>query len=325
MLNNHLVSIEDINLDELEDFFKLVKTLKSSHQARNTSQMKRIEWHLEFGRSLEMFNLILFFYEASTRTRFSFDAAMQYLGGKVTSSENASEFTSFVKDETLEASIKAISSYADATVIRHPDLGSAEAAASVSNVPIINAGDGAGEHPTQALLDLFTIWEHLQRNDSHQQMVLTFVGDLRAGRTVHSLLRLVDRLMGTDLDMVSYIIAVSPPELALPVVISQEEIDIPIIVAKSLSKEIISESDVIYMTRTQKERGSVITNPTSYTLSPEYTNALKSSAIIMHPLPQNDELPEEVDKLTQARYYTDQVPNGLYVRMALLLKIFDCT
>lgn len=256
------------------------------------------------------------FYEPSTRTRLSFEAAMQRLGGGIISTENAATFSSAVKGESLEDSIKVIAGYADAIVLRHPEKGSAKRAAEVSPVPLINAGDGAGEHPTQALLDLYTIKKELEKIDG---LTVALVGDLLNGRTVHSLIRLLALYPGVKVHLVS------PGELAIPPDYKKylEEKGVPFTEQTDLTK-VISEVDVIYMTRIQKERFS---SPEAYErLKGEYVldasmvGQMQAHARIMHPLPRVDEISPQVDSDPRAAYFR-QAQNGLYVRMALLQMI----
>lgn len=258
------------------------------------------------------------FYEPSTRTRFSFEAAMMRLGGNVITTEAAGQFSSALKGETLEDSIKVISGYADAIVLRHPEVGSAERAADVSDVPVINAGDGGGEHPTQALLDTFTINEEIGHIDN---IKVAMVGDLLNGRTIHSLLFLLEQYEGLEFQLVA------PEKLRLPddykSFLSQkgfkfEEID-------SLDK-LNPDTDVVYMTRVQKERFSDAAEYEQlkhyFVLDKKMLAKLKDKAVIMHPLPRVGEIAEEVDADPRAAYFR-QAQNGLYVRMALLEHILS--
>lgn len=253
------------------------------------------------------------FYEPSTRTRFSFESAMLKLGGSVVSTENASQFSSAIKGETLEDTTIIISGYSDAIVLRHPEHGAAERASIVSPVPIINAGDGVGEHPTQALLDLYTIQKELGRTD---KLRIAMVGDLLYGRTIHSLIYLLSLGKGLEISLVS------PKELSLPAKyktflrkqkIKFEELD-------NLEK-VISEIDVLYITRIQKERFSTqklyeqVKN--LFILDKSLLKSLQPGAIIMHPLPRINEISREVDEDPRAAYFR-QARNGLYIRMALL-------
>ncbi len=253
------------------------------------------------------------FYEPSTRTRFSFESAMARLGGKIITTENAREFSSAAKGESLYDSTRIIGGYADIIVMRHHEAGSARRAAEVSDIPIINAGDGAGQHPTQALLDMYTIKDSFQDFDG---LRIAMVGDLKYGRTVRSLAYLLAKYRDIQLYFVS------PP-------VCQMEDDIKEYLDRHDTRwkeetsleGVVSDVDCVYMTRIQKER---FPNPEDYNnakgqfiLRPELVRSMKADAIIMHPLPRVDEIPRSVDGDPRAKYF-QQARNGLYVRMALL-------
>ncbi len=253
------------------------------------------------------------FYEPSTRTRFSFESAMLKFGGSVISTENAKEFSSAAKGETLEDSIKVVSQYADVIVLRHQEKGATKRAASASSVPVINAGDGAGQHPTQALLDLYTIKKELGHVDG---VHVALVGDLRNGRTVRSLSYLLGKYENV------LITFVSPKQLKIGsdikkyldkhnVLWSEEE---------KLDK-VLKKVDVIYQTRVQKERFKDLKEyealKDSYTLTLKEVDKMKDGAIVMHPLPRVNEIDIEVDNSPKAVYFK-QAKNGLLIRMALL-------
>jgi aspartate carbamoyltransferase catalytic subunit len=253
------------------------------------------------------------FYEPSTRTRFSFESAMLRLGGSVITTENAREFSSASKGESLADSTRIMNGYADVIVMRHNEAGSAVRAAEISRVPIINAGDGAGQHPTQALLDVYTIADAFPRM---RDLTIALVGDLRYGRTARSLSYLLTKYENIKL------IFVSPP-------VCRMEGDIKAYLDKyqvnwheeSDLARVVREVDCIYMTRVQKERFHAVEDyqaaASKYILTPELVRDMKADAIIMHPLPRVDEIPKEVDNAPQARYF-EQAQNGLYIRMALL-------
>jgi aspartate carbamoyltransferase len=257
------------------------------------------------------------FYEGSTRTRFSFEAAMLRLGGDVITTENAGTFSSAAKGESLPDSIRTLGCYLDLIVLRHFDDGAAAIAAQVSTVPLINGGDGPGEHPTQALLDLFTIQE--ERGDPKDQHVV-FVGDLLHGRTVHSLSRLLSMY---DARM-SF---VSPNSLRLPDALFQELVGAGCEVRELHTlEEAIDQADVIYMTRVQKERlvgeQDVALDGSDYALTPELATRMRPHTIVMHPFPRNSEIPTWFDADPRAAYFR-QIQNGLYVRMALLEELLN--
>ncbi len=259
------------------------------------------------------------FYEPSTRTRLSFEAAMQRLGGGVISVAEAKTASSVVKGESLPDTIRTIASYADAIVLRHPDIGAAQLAASVSDVPILNAGDGAGEHPTQALLDLYTMRRERQAIDG---LSVALVGDLKNGRTVHSLARALS-LFKVDYSFIS------PAALAMPAAVTDflRERDCVVEETNDLA-DTLQKADVIYMTRVQKER---FEDPKQYEklkdfyiLNRDLVSRAKKGPLIMHPLPRVDEIATDVDALPNAAYFR-QAKNGVYVRMALLAEILGGT
>lgn len=261
------------------------------------------------------------FYEPSTRTRFSFEAAMKRLGGEVISTENAREFSSAAKGESLEDSVRVISGYVDLIVLRYHKEGGAKRAQKFSSVPVINAGDGSGQHPTQALLDLYTIKKNLK---SLAGLSIAMVGDLINGRTVRSLSYLLAKHYPQNT-----IYFVSPVHTRMKEDI-KEYLDANKVkwIEKDNLEEILPELDVIYQTRVQKER--FVDNPTLYErvvkesekliIDQEKLELLKANAIIMHPLPRLTEISYEVDKDHRASYF-QQAKNGLYVRMALLKMI----
>ncbi len=253
------------------------------------------------------------FYEPSTRTRFSFEAAMHRLGGQVLSAENATRASSAAKGESLEDAIRVISGYVDGIVVRHPEVGTAERAAAAATVPVINAGDGPGHHPTQALLDLFTIKKELGRLD-HLRVGLA--GDLRNGRTVRSLAVLLSRFPGNEL------VLISPPALRMghDVIGSLEQAQQSLRETADLGGA-IAELDVLYQTRIQSER---FESPEEYerhrgvyVVTPEVMRRFPEHAILMHPLPRREEIDALVDVDPRAAYFR-QARNGLWARMAVL-------
>lgn len=264
--------------------------------------------------------LATLFYEPSTRTRLSFEAAMLKLGGSVISTENAKEFSSAVKGETIEDSVRVVSSYADAIVMRHYEEGSAKIASSISNVPVINAGDGKGQHPTQALLDLYTIYKELGRLD---KLKIAIVGDLASGRTARSLCYLLGKFESNE------IIFLSPEHLKM-------KEDIKEYLTKHCIKfteennldQVLPLVDIVYMTRVQKERITLDEYENArgkYVINQNNFGLLKPGARILHPLPKIDEitLPIEVEENDKRVAYFRQAQNGLYIRMALLCNLMD--
>ena len=254
------------------------------------------------------------FYEPSTRTSSSFTSAMERLGGSVIPI-NEVRYSSVSKGESLPDTVRTLECYADVIVLRHPEIGASELAAKYARKPVINAGDGPGEHPTQALLDMFTIVEELGDVDG---ITVTMLGDLKFGRTVHSLSRLLT-LYDVTLNYVSPDILRMPEEII-------SELDEKGIQQKEYSalEPVISETDVLYVTRVQKERFDDLRNYEEvkdvFVITPETLEGAKERMIIMHPLPRVNEISMEIDDDPRAAYFR-QMEYGLYVRMALLAMV----
>ncbi len=257
--------------------------------------------------------LATLFYEPSTRTRLSFESAMLRLGGQVISTENAREFSSAIKGETVEDTVRIVAGYADGIVIRHYEQGAAGRAAAASPVPIVNGGDGPGEHPTQALLDLYTIRHELGRIDG---LRVALVGDLRFGRAARSLARLFCLTENTEL------LFVSPPAVPMggDVLAALAENGVPYRVETDLAR-VLPEVDVVYQTRIQRERFATPEEYEAsrghYVLDKAAFDQLAPAAVVLHPLPRVDEIAPEVDADPRAAYFR-QAHNGVFVRMALL-------
>lgn len=255
------------------------------------------------------------FYEPSTRTRLSFEAGVERLGGEIISTENAAEFSSAIKGESIEDTARTIECYADAIVIRHKEEDAAKRASLVVGIPIINAGGGKGQHPTQALLDAYTIQREF---GSIEGKKIAMVGDLASGRTVRSLCYLLGKFQGTEITFVS------PENLRIGEDIKEylTKHHVKISESNDLNK-VLPEVDVIYMTRIQKERispadyenakGKFVINETNF-------NLIKPNSRLMHPLPHVEEinLPVETEKNDPRVAYFRQAENGMYSRMALL-------
>ncbi len=271
----------------------------------------------EYPNILDHLTLATIFYEPSTRTRLSFETAIQNLGGKIITTENAGEFSSAIKGESLEDTIKVINMYADGIVLRHPETGSAKRAAAVSGVPVFNAGDGSGEHPTQALLDTYSMYRSKQKIDG---LKIGLVGDLLYGRTVHSLLPLLS-VYKVELYLLS------PKSLELPKSYLQEldKQSVPYTVLNDWGGA-LPEVDVLYMTRVQKERFKLVEDyqavKDDFILTPELVKKMKKDAIILHPLPRVNEINPAIDSDPRAQYF-EQVKNGHFLRMALLDYIYN--
>lgn len=255
------------------------------------------------------------FFEASTRTRLSFEAAMNRLGGSVIGTENAAQFSSTIKGETLEDTARIISGYSDIIVMRHTEIGAAKRAAAVSGIPVINAGDGAGEHPTQALLDAYTINKEFGRIDG---LKIAMVGDLTYGRTVHSL----SYILANYQDVMVYYIAPENVQIPESVKSYMDEKGIRYQETHDLNA-VAGQVDVVYQTRIQKERFPSVEEyekaSGKYIVDGALLDRMRKDAIVLHPLPRAGEIAEEVDADPRAAYFR-QAHNGLYIRMALVAK-----
>ena len=253
------------------------------------------------------------FYEPSTRTRFSFESAMARLGGSILTTENAKEFSSAAKGETLYDSTRVMCGYADLIVMRHNEPGSAKMAAEASSVPVINAGDGSGQHPTQALLDLYTIKDCFPTIDG---LSIAMVGDLKYGRTVRSLSYLLTKYDNITIYFVSPSVCKMDDDLKN--YLSSNNVDWK---EENSLEKVLPLVDCVYMTRIQKERFHDLEDyqraAGKYILGIDKVKLMKEKSIIMHPLPRVDEIPQEVDEDPRARYF-EQAENGIFIRMALL-------
>lgn len=293
-----IVNIGDISN---EDIFKVFE---------NASKFKKKLSKEEKIKTMDGKIMATLFFEPSTRTRLSFESAMHRLGGSViTVSEPKSSSAS--KGETVADTIRMASSYSDIIVMRHPMEGAARLASEFSSVPVINGGDGSGQHPTQTLLDLFTIWEKFGTFDG---LHITMAGDLKYGRTVHSLIRALNRFDTT-------ISLVSPESLEMPDhIISTLKNPEKVIKSTSLDN-VLNSSDVFYVTRIQKERFVDLNDYAkvigSYSFDSDTVSKMKETAMILHPLPRVDEINPEVDRDPRAAYFR-QAENGVFVRMALV-------
>lgn len=293
---DHILSVDQFDRAKLDEIFARAQTMK-----------KLVESSYGDNRFAQRLSANLF-YEPSTRTSSSFAAAMQRLGGSVISINDV-QYSSVSKGETLEDTVRTLGQYADVIILRHPEVGTAKRAAAVSAVPIINAGDGVGEHPTQALLDLFTI---LAEKETIDGLTITLLGDLKHGRTVHSLAKLLNHY-NVNLRFVA------PKSLAFPDELTSELKNKPE-VSESLD-DFVSESDILYVTRVQKERFAnadeyeAVKN--SYIIDKTVLSKMKKDAAILHPLPRVNEIHPQIDDDPRAAYFR-QMRNGLFVRMALI-------
>ncbi len=294
-----VVSIRDFSKKEIEHILSVAKTMVPAAKGQEISELMK-------GKILATL-----FYEPSTRTNLSFKAAMLRLGGSTLGFTDA-KGTSATKGETLADTIRMAEAYSDIVVLRHPQEGSARLAAQFSKQPVINAGDGAGQHPTQTLLDLFTIQDEL---GSIEGKNIALVGDLRYGRTAHSLAHAL-AMFDTKLTFVS------PRTLKMPgeVIRHLEDEGAEPVISDDL-ESVIPDSDIIYVTRIQKERfpdpAEYIKVAGSYRLDQDMIKNAKQTMRIMHPLPRVNEIPPEIDATVHSAYFR-QAFNGVPVRMALL-------
>jgi len=251
------------------------------------------------------------FYEPSTRTRLSFEAAMMRLGGNVISETDVT-FSSQTKGEVMEDTIRIVGSYTDVIALRTKVKGEAKLAAHYSPVPVLNGGDGSGEHPTQSLLDLYTITKYHKIGEEALKVV--FVGDLKYGRTVHSLAKILRHYEGVELTFVA------PEVIQMPA----DYVEASDRMIHTLEPSVLREADVIYDTRMQKERFDDMEKyhqvKNTFVFTPELVEQMKEEAILMHPLPRVDEIRQSVDALPQAKYF-EQATNGIPVRMALIAEV----
>ncbi len=260
--------------------------------------------------------LATLFFEPSTRTRLSFESAMLSLGGSVLGFSSASN-TSASKGESVSDTISVVSSYCDIIAMRHPKEGAPLVATRKSTVPLINAGDGGHNHPTQTLTDLLTIYREKGRLDN---LTIGFCGDLKFGRTVHSLTKAMSRYKNIKF------VFIAPPELKIPEYLKHDLLDAKNLDYKEVEtiEEVIEDLDILYMTRVQKERffneQDYIRLKDTYILDLNKLEKSKSDLIVMHPLPRVNEIAIEVDDDPRAKYF-DQVQNGRFMRMALILKM----
>jgi aspartate carbamoyltransferase len=297
-----ILSVAQFSRDDLEYIFGVAEAMRTMVQHVGTIDLLK-------GKILA--NL---FYEPSTRTQSSFMAAMQRLGGSVIPISEV-RYSSVSKGESLPDTVRTLECYADIIVLRHPELGAAAQAAAAARKPIINAGDGPGEHPTQALLDLFTIVEELGHVDG---LTVTMLGDLKFGRTVHSLSRLLS-LFDVTLNFVS------PEQLKMPEKVTAELTRRAVKFSEhSRLDAVLAQSDVLYVTRVQKERFDDLALYESlkhaFVITPETMKAAKPKMALMHPLPRVGEIATEVDADPRAAYFR-QMEYGLFVRMALLAMV----
>ncbi|KAF8103963.1 hypothetical protein N665_0182s0069 [Sinapis alba] len=277
-------------------------------------EMEKIEKSSSQSEILKGYLMATLFYEPSTRTRLSFESAMKRLGGEVLTTENAREFSSAAKGETLEDTIRTVEGYSDIIVMRHFESGAAKRAASTANIPVINAGDGPGEHPTQALLDVYTIQSEIGKLDG---ISVALVGDLANGRTVRSLAYLLAKFKDVKIYFVSPEIVKMKDDIKDYLTSNGVEWE-----ESSDLMEVASKCDVVYQTRIQRERFGERLDlyeaaRGKYIVDKALLGVMQKNAVIMHPLPRLDEITPDVDADPRAAYFR-QAKNGLFIRMALL-------
>ena len=301
MQNRSLISITDLTKDEILSLLRRAKEFE-----KNPNQ------NILEGRVVGSL-----FFEPSTRTRLSFETAVNRLGGRVIgfSDASTSSQSSQSKGETLKDTIMMVSNYADLIVMRHPQEGAARYASEVSKVPIINAGDGSNQHPTQTMLDLYTIY---QTQGTLENLTITMVGDLKYGRTVHSLLEAM-HFFNPKFKFVAC------EELRMPDQYKKycDKLGIEYEETTDFSEEIINQTDILYMTRVQRERFSDLMEyervKNVYTLTASMLSGCKPNMRVLHPLPRVTEIAQDVDDTPQA-YYFEQARNGLYARQAIICR-----
>ena len=302
----HLIDIQELSTAEIEELVKVAEDIIANPR--------------KYADSCRYKKLATLFFEPSTRTRLSFEAAMYELGGNVLSVSSAGS-SSAAKGESVADTAKTVSCYADIIAMRHPKEGAPLVASMNSSIPVINAGDGGHNHPTQTLADLLTIWREKGR---FTDLTVGFCGDLKFGRTVHSLISALSRYTGIK------IVLISPEELKLPSYVKDEYLKPNGIPYKQTTDllEVMPELDVLYMTRVQRERffneEDYLRLKDSYILTPDKLKTAKSDLSILHPLPRVNEIAVAIDDDPRACYFK-QVLNGKYMRMALILKLLEVT
>ena len=298
----HLMTPLDFSVEELDKLLDLGNDIEKNPE--------------KYAHACAGKKLATLFYEPSTRTRLSFEAAMMNLGGNVLGFSSAAS-SSAAKGESVSDTIRMISCYADICAMRHPKEGAPMVATRVSSIPVINAGDGGHQHPTQTLTDLLTIRSLKGRLDN---LVIGLCGDLKFGRTVHSLIKALARYEG-----ISFVL-ISPEELKIPGYIREDVLDAQNIPYKEVEhiEDVIPELDILYMTRVQRERffneEDYIRLKDFYVLDKKKMTLAKEDMLVLHPLPRVNEISVEVDNDPRAAYFR-QVQYGVYVRMALILTL----
>ena len=300
----HLIDIMDLNVEEIQELIDVANDIIANPD--------------DYAEKCRRKKLATLFFEPSTRTRLSFEAAMYELGGNVLGFSEA-QSSSAAKGESVADTIKTVGAYADIIAMRHPKEGAPMVASMRSDVPVINAGDGGHNHPTQTLTDLLTINRVLGHFDN---ITIGFCGDLKFGRTVHSLMNAMSRY-----ENVKYVL-ISPDELKIPEYLRYNLLEghnIEYVETQDL-ESVMPELDILYMTRVQRERffneQDYIRLKDSYILTPEKLENAKKDMAVLHPLPRVNEISTAVDSDPRAKYF-EQVKNGKFIRMALILKLLE--
>ena len=302
----NLMNITDLTVEEIDELVKVAEDIIANPEKYQDACRHKL--------------MATLFFEPSTRTRLSFESAMHRLGGSVVGFSEAASSSS-AKGESLSDTVQTVGCYADIIAMRHPKEGAPVVAARRAGVPIINAGDGAHNHPTQTLTDLLTIW---RCKKSFSNLTIGLCGDLKFGRTVHSLVAAMARYTGIKF------IFIAPEELRMPQYIIEDELESRGIPYEEVAtmEEAMPKLDVLYMTRVQKERffneADYIRLKDTYILTPDKLETAKQDMIIMHPLPRVNEISVAVDDDPRAMYFP-QAKNGMFIRMALILKMLEVT
>ena len=300
----NLMTITDLSVEEIDELIAVAEDIIANPEKYQDACRHKL--------------LATLFFEPSTRTRLSFESAMHRLGGSVVGFSEAGSSSS-AKGESLSDTVQTVGCYADIIAMRHPKEGAPVVAARRAGVPIINAGDGAHNHPTQTLTDLLTIWRCKKRFNN---LTLGLCGDLKFGRTVHSLVGAMARYTGIKF------VFIAPEELRFPRYIIEDELESRGIEYKEVTtmEEVMPELDVLYMTRVQRERffneADYIRLKDTYILTPDKLVPAKKDMIVMHPLPRVNEISVAVDDDPRAMYFP-QAKNGMFIRMALILKMLE--
>ena len=302
----NLMNITDLTVEEIDELIAVAEDIIANPEKYQDACHHKL--------------LATLFFEPSTRTRLSFESAMHRLGGSVVGFSEAGSSSS-AKGESLSDTVQTVGCYADIIAMRHPKEGAPLVAARRAGVPIINAGDGAHNHPTQTLTDLLTIWRSKKRLNN---LTIGLCGDLKFGRTVHSLVGAMARYSGIKF------VFIAPEELKFPRYIIEDELDSRGIPYEEVTtmEEAMPKLDILYMTRVQKERffneADYIRLKDTYILTPDKLEPAKKDLVIMHPLPRVNEISVAVDDDPRACYFA-QAKNGMFIRMALILKMLEVT